>query len=901
MTHSICYAIVTAQQLIREMLMNNIISIRNNDRWVLQAQFQGATARLQLVDPWGLPYRGKGFLVLTKTSSETIPLFLNKKLTHLSASNNRFGFHVQKTSECIVVVIGSSGLPGGVHVGAVATGVGLGALGIASVVVLPFPAGPIAGGFLIGAGVKTLQGGLEDNYQGSAINGIAQDILQGGLEGTITAAASVVAGPGAAAGIFVKMGSAAGVSMLGTMVTKGEEATVEDLLEAAATGALSCAVGEGAGKLIQTVGKAVNIHGSAFKVAAAAITGATRSATTCVASNAYHERPLTEGLLSAVLTAAIIDGTTAAAFEVKKSLYLKKLQEDLKKLQSQINAVDAELNKRIKALDPNDRNYAIMKDDLIQKQIDLAKQRDALSGIKALLERENAILTRRETERDSLRFQAEVIVELLMENGYYIAKDGKTVEQTIQRILNKENVTFKSHTADKVELNLVGNEIVPTTKNKSILPAIQNKFNAIDAQLRDARAYHTMRSHFFQRLDSLPPPTPNPKPGILNLPSVTPGLPPFTPNPKPGLFSPHSPLEKHNINGLTGLMQRQRIAPEQPPIPVQTRPQPQRQYSVIQLPVVESSYSIQEELPLDIPLPQPQKGSDRLTKAENHLQRLQVKAEANRSGKRGRAIRRALVVQIDETNRRIQGLKEDLESPYKLPNGDSYMGQMEDGKPHGYGVYISTKGDRYDGRWEYGVEQGRGTLTYANGDVYKGNWWNGSWQGQGTFTNQKGRYEGNWLEGERNGQGVYTKTNGDKYSGAWVHGKRQGYGTSIDHTGEQYRGHWRQGKRHGEGTCAYPNGVTYQGQWSQGQRQGYGNCTYADGRHYSGNWENNRESDHGICTYPNGDRYVGSWNNGFWHGRGTYIYANGETYAGTWTNGRSATRPEINQPQDAIR
>ena len=58
---------------------------------------------------------------------------------------------------------------------------------------------------------------------------------------------------------------------------------------------------------------------------------------------------------------------------------------------------------------------------------------------------------------------------------------------------------------------------------------------------------------------------------------------------------------------------------------------------------------------------------------------------------------------------------------YLFPNGDKYIGNIEDNKPHGYGIYINTKtNERYEGEFQNNKKHGTGTLFYASGDVYQG-------------------------------------------------------------------------------------------------------------------------------------------------------------------------------------
>ena len=54
--------------------------------------------------------------------------------------------------------------------------------------------------------------------------------------------------------------------------------------------------------------------------------------------------------------------------------------------------------------------------------------------------------------------------------------------------------------------------------------------------------------------------------------------------------------------------------------------------------------------------------------------------------------------------------------------GDKYVGEWEDGKLHGQGIYTYADGGKYVGQWEDGKFHGQGTYTYADGKIEKGLW-----------------------------------------------------------------------------------------------------------------------------------------------------------------------------------
>ena len=58
----------------------------------------------------------------------------------------------------------------------------------------------------------------------------------------------------------------------------------------------------------------------------------------------------------------------------------------------------------------------------------------------------------------------------------------------------------------------------------------------------------------------------------------------------------------------------------------------------------------------------------------------------------------------------------------KMPDGGSYQGEMQAGKPHGKGRTTWKDGDMFEGEYVKGKRQGFGTYTFADGEKYEGEW-----------------------------------------------------------------------------------------------------------------------------------------------------------------------------------
>nr|WP_321412854.1 hypothetical protein [uncultured Allomuricauda sp.] len=102
----------------------------------------------------------------------------------------------------------------------------------------------------------------------------------------------------------------------------------------------------------------------------------------------------------------------------------------------------------------------------------------------------------------------------------------------------------------------------------------------------------------------------------------------------------------------------------------------------------------------------------------------------------------------------------------KKGNPLHYIGQVKDGKAHGFGVALLETGSRYEGEWVNNQRHGEGTFYWADGEYYKGS----------------------YKDDQRNGYGTYYWTNGEKYTGEWKNDKRNGAGRFYDAEGDVVAG-----------------------------------------------------------------------------------------------------------------
>jgi hypothetical protein len=199
--------------------------------------------------------------------------------------------------------------------------------------------------------------------------------------------------------------------------------------------------------------------------------------------------------------------------------------------------------------------------------------------------------------------------------------------------------------------------------------------------------------------------------------------------------------------------------------------------------------------------------------------------------------------------------KEKITKKYK--NGDTYVGEVKNDKPHGHGTYTWADGRKYVGEWKDDSMCGQGTITVKE-SKFVGKFKDGE-RIQGTHTWISGESAGNKYVGdfegdEQHGQGTFTWADGDKYVGEYKDGKKYGQGTytsneikfvgkfkddemiqgthawiSGEFAGNKYVGEYKDGEFHGQGTHTWADGSKYVGEWEGGEQCG-GTFTSADGK-----------------------------------------------------------------------
>ena len=118
-----------------------------------------------------------------------------------------------------------------------------------------------------------------------------------------------------------------------------------------------------------------------------------------------------------------------------------------------------------------------------------------------------------------------------------------------------------------------------------------------------------------------------------------------------------------------------------------------------------------------------------------------------------------------------------------------YVGEFNNGMPHGQGKYIAEDGSIYIGSFKDGAKHGQGTFSYSNGE----------------------KYIGEFKDNEYHGKGTQTTIEGDKFVGNFNNGLKDGYGVIIFSDGMKYEGGFKNDMMHGQALITSPDGkkLTY--------------------------------------------------------------------------------------------
>ena len=115
--------------------------------------------------------------------------------------------------------------------------------------------------------------------------------------------------------------------------------------------------------------------------------------------------------------------------------------------------------------------------------------------------------------------------------------------------------------------------------------------------------------------------------------------------------------------------------------------------------------------------------------------------------------------------------RETDENTIVLPGGATYVGEMKNDQPNGYGTQTYPDGAKFEGQFVDGKREGQGTMDFPDGRRYVGQWKENMFYGQGTLTFPDGsKYVGEFKH-KPNGEGRWTQVDGSEHEGTFKDGK----------------------------------------------------------------------------------------------------------------------------------
>ena len=204
----------------------------------------------------------------------------------------------------------------------------------------------------------------------------------------------------------------------------------------------------------------------------------------------------------------------------------------------------------------------------------------------------------------------------------------------------------------------------------------------------------------------------------------------------------------------------------------------------------------------------------------------------------------------------------------KDASGDkyTYLGESEDGKPHGEGTATYLKGDSYVGQYKEGNMHGKGTYIWANGD----------------------KYIGEWKDDKKHGKGTYIWANGGKSTQEWKYDKKHGIETTIYSDGDENIQEWKDGKKYGLETNIYSDGRKSTQEWKDDKKHGIQTIIYTDSnvKQITQEWKDDKKYGMKITIFIDGTNHIQEWKNDEKNGLETYIFAEGGSIATEWKDNR---------------
>lgn len=170
--------------------------------------------------------------------------------------------------------------------------------------------------------------------------------------------------------------------------------------------------------------------------------------------------------------------------------------------------------------------------------------------------------------------------------------------------------------------------------------------------------------------------------------------------------------------------------------------------------------------------------------------------------------------------------------------GNTYMGGIREGIPHGYGKFVSVDGTYIEGYFKNGFPDYKILKVSPNGEAYNGGWQNDKRHGFGTYLSMEGSVtQSDWYEDKMHGNCLITDIDGEViFQGKMVKNRKEGNCLFKDKKKcITYKGDFRDGLFYGFGVLTCPDGI-YHGTFKVGKKEGSGVYKKKDGTVLKGMW-----------------------------------------------------------------
>ncbi len=184
-----------------------------------------------------------------------------------------------------------------------------------------------------------------------------------------------------------------------------------------------------------------------------------------------------------------------------------------------------------------------------------------------------------------------------------------------------------------------------------------------------------------------------------------------------------------------------------------------------------------------------------------------------------------------------------------------YSGEIENGKPNGWGKFSYPSGYYYEGHYKEGKAHGKGSFSFPDGKKGVGEFRENKPWNIKEFDNESkiiGEYVDGVFKVKKKQKGILF-TRKEKNIWIWSENGNEPYSG-------KYEGEIENGTPEGQGTLTFLNGTRYIGEYKNGVWNGQGIFYFPDGEKWVGEFK--EDAPWNINWYDKSGRIIAKWKNG---------------------------------------